>query len=199
MESRRKVDDDAAEDSSRLVYLPRVATKRIDRDELIRRGKRLEAWRIARGFATQDDLAVAAGITQPQVSNYEAGNRWMSGDTLIKVSTALRITPADLMGDGPIEAARHSIQSDEVIDPKEQVRRDSLYHSAPEAVRYWFDHDDKFTSTKDVSKLTVRVYSRRLEEIWRDWEAGILPTLGELLEGAEIVPPPDDPDDPRRG
>jgi transcriptional regulator with XRE-family HTH domain len=177
-----------------------VASKRIDPDELKRRGIRLKRWRDLRGLK-QEDVALAAGVNQSNWSTYENGHKWMHGDTLGGVLRALRITDEQLMGHGPIdETADHAPESSEFdgLDPKEQVRRESVYQSAPPTVRYWFDHDDSFTAGKDISKLTVRAYQRRLEAIWADFDAGALSEPGTQLEGSTMQPDEPDPDAPAR-
>jgi transcriptional regulator with XRE-family HTH domain len=61
-------------------------------------GARIKYWRTRRGGMTQTVLAGLAGLSQPYISQIEAGHRSIdSRSTLIAIASALQVTVADLL------------------------------------------------------------------------------------------------------
>ncbi|MFG1845965.1 helix-turn-helix domain-containing protein [Micromonospora carbonacea] len=61
-------------------------------------GTRIKYWRARRGGMTQAVLAGLAGLSQPYISQIEAGHRSIdSRSTLIAIASALQVTVADLL------------------------------------------------------------------------------------------------------
>ena len=147
-------------------------------------------------------IARETGFSSAHIANVSNGKLRGVGDDFARAMAKYwEMEFADLLAlaEGRAPARRDEVSEDDVhLDPKEQVRRESFYLSAPPAVRYWFDHDDAFTAGKDISKLTVRVYQRRLEAIWADFDAGALAEPGTQLEGSTMQPDEPDPDAPAR-
>lgn len=48
---------------------------------------------------TQKDLALASGLTQSAIGNYESGQREPSGQALVRLANALKVTP-EWLNDG---------------------------------------------------------------------------------------------------
>lgn len=62
-------------------------------------GARIKYWRLRRGGMTQGVLAGLAGVSQPYISQVEAGRKSVERrSTLIAIAKALHVTVADLLG-----------------------------------------------------------------------------------------------------
>jgi transcriptional regulator with XRE-family HTH domain len=62
-----------------------------------RAGARLRSLRLAAGL-TQLELAARSGITHEAISRLELGNRAPRAETIRRLSTALGVEPAELVG-----------------------------------------------------------------------------------------------------
>lgn len=64
-------------------------------DRILSGESKLRVWREHRGLSVSA-LAATSGLSQPFVSQIEAGQRAAKGETLIRLAAALRIDPDDL-------------------------------------------------------------------------------------------------------
>lgn len=74
-------------------------------------GERLRAARLARGLS-QEQLAARSGVAQPNISVFERGRSYPKPPTLLALSRALDLLPADLLVPlhGPPSLARRRVE-----------------------------------------------------------------------------------------
>lgn len=143
--------------------------------------------------SNQTKVADAIGVSPSTISSL-LGRRQGGSYAMAFAVCALRGIPLSaILGD---DATRRIIDLEPVnLDPKRQVQRSAVYLQADPKVQRAFDRDDKYTSSAAASRVTVEMYTRRLLQLIDEHRAGLLPDPDELVSGARLLPPPQDPDD----
>lgn len=79
-------------------------------------GERIRIARKAAGMS-QDDVATATGIVQPELSKIERGKRRLYADDLMLIASAVRVSAALLLeDDDELRRAAHALRSRSIED-----------------------------------------------------------------------------------
>jgi transcriptional regulator with XRE-family HTH domain len=84
-------------------------------------GARLRVAR-QRKDVTQADLAAILGTNQSHVSNVERGDRGLTIQQLVKICRALKISPEEILGEGPV-AEERSLKDRRLLKRLRQIEK----------------------------------------------------------------------------